>query len=98
MPVEIKPIPDSISLSIPAEGVKARLRPTPSGIIPEGYDAQVTIESIIYNIRDFRHRPGHTPGARIVGDGISFDLNSQTHINAINKIIFRWFPSQASRG
>jgi len=95
MTVEIKPTPDSIKLSVPARGSRIRLSPTSLGIIPQGFDAEVIIGGVKYEIHDYRERPGHTAGARIEGDEVVVDLDAQSPLNAINKTIFRWVPSQA---
>ena len=93
MPVEIEPVPDSIQLSIPASGIRLKLRPITPGLIPQGHDAKVIIDGIKYEIHDYRKRPGHTPGARIESDGDVIELSPESKINALNKIIFRWKPS-----
>ncbi|MBI2309439.1 hypothetical protein HYU89_00900 [Candidatus Collierbacteria bacterium] len=90
MPVEIEPAPKSIALSVPINGFRGRLRPAPSGTVPEGFDAHFAIGGVNYTVHDYRDRPGHTPGARIGVDGDEWDLGPSKDIIEVNGVIFRW--------
>jgi hypothetical protein len=90
MPVEIIGKIEKTLLIAPKQGLRQRLKPTPPGIVPQGFDAVVQVNGIEYKIRDFTERTGHTAGAQVVGDGVVLKLDEQTHINAINLVIFKW--------
>ena len=94
MPVEIETFngkQTQMNLSVSPKA-PIRLRPAPPGTVPKGFDAELAIDGIPYEIHDYRGRPGHTPGAIVKGDGVEVKLSPGDHANAINKNIFRWTP------
>jgi len=100
MPVEIIPFQKAkldIQLSIP-HSVRVRMKSIPN-FIPEGFDANVEIDGILYSIHDYRKRPGHEPGATITIKGLVEHLNKNTNpANAINNNIFIYHsPEEANK-
>ena len=62
------------------------------GTVPPGYNAVAQVGGINYTLNNYHDYPGHTPGARITGDGVTVELDPDHHMNAINRIILDMFP------
>lgn len=95
MTVEISPFTGqhlSLQITIPPEA-RVRLRQIPPNVVPDGCDATVIIDGEQYSIRDYRGRPTHEPGAKIIGHGCTEELNEQHSITEINKNIFLYAQS-----
>lgn len=65
-------------------------------IIPTGSSAEVSFErngqSFDLTVNDYRKRPGHTPGAKISGEYMKFELdpkNKQVSIPGVAKIVYK---------
>lgn len=62
-------------------------------IVPAGTDAAIKIDGITYLIRNYRGRPGHTPGALIKSNDIVIKLAPATKLNFINGNRFQYHPT-----